>query len=88
MNATTLRAHFDGRQIVLDEPFDLALDTKLIVTVVPNDLVDTEREDWMRLSQEALARAYCDDEPEYTLDMIKVWNPEYEGIPYTGGNRK
>lgn len=76
---TTLRAHYDGHMIVLDEPFDLEPDTKLIITVVPDDLVDTEREDWIRLSYYALSRAYGDDEPEYTLDMIKEWNPDYEG---------
>ena len=31
------------------------------------------------LSLESLARAYSDDEPEYSLDLIKEANPEYEG---------
>jgi hypothetical protein len=38
-----------------------------------------EREDWARFALECLARAYGDDEPEYSSDLIKEENPEYEG---------
>ena len=38
-----------------------------------------EREAWYRLSMQSLARAYGDDEPEYTADMLKWMNPDYEG---------
>ena len=38
----------------------------------------TERETWHRLSMQTLARAYGDDEPEYTTDMLKRTNPDYE----------
>ena len=37
-----------------------------------------EREDWVRLSLQSLARAYGDDEPEYSRDQIKEANPEYQ----------
>ena len=40
MGKVTLRAHFDGRQILLDEPFELEPDTELIVTVLPKTLED------------------------------------------------
>lgn len=36
-----------------------------------------ERDDWVRLSLQCLARAYGDDEPEYSRDQIKEANPEY-----------
>lgn len=78
MEKVTLRAHYDGRQILLDEPFELEPNAELIVTVLPKS-PDEEREDWARLSLESLARAYGDDEPEYSLDLIKKANPEYEG---------
>jgi hypothetical protein len=78
MEKITLRAHFDGRQILLDEPFELEPNTELIVTVLPK-AVDEEREDWARLSLESLAHAYGDNEPDYPLDLIKEANPEYEG---------
>ena len=78
METVNLRAHFDGKQILLDEPFELETDTELIVTILPKSL-DDEREDWARLALESLARAYGDNEPEYSLDLIKEANPEYEG---------
>ena len=79
MNAITLRAHFDGKRIILDEPFELEPDTKLIVTVLLKQEADSEREDWANLAMQALERAYGPDEPEYTPDMIKEANPEYKG---------
>lgn len=78
MEAVTLRAHFDGNQIVLDDPFDLEPNTELIVTVAPR-ASDEEREAWTRLALESLARAYGDDEPEYSRDQIKEKNSEYAG---------
>ena len=74
MESITLRAHFDGKQILLDEPFPLQPNTKLIVTVIPDPL-DEERDDWGRLALQNLARAYGPDEPEYSLDDIKEVNP-------------
>ena len=38
-----------------------------------------ERETWHSLSMQMLARAYGEDEPEYTTDMLKWVNPDYEG---------
>ncbi|MCI0490308.1 MAG: hypothetical protein L0229_27260 [Blastocatellia bacterium] len=78
METKTLRAHFDGNQILLDEPYELEPNTELLVTVLPKPSGE-EREDWARLSLESLARAYGADEPEYSLDLIKEANPEYEG---------
>ena len=78
MDTITLRAHFDGEHILLDEPFELEPNTELIVAITYRALSE-EREDWSRLSLESLARAYSDDEPDYSLDLIKEANPEYEG---------
>jgi hypothetical protein len=47
-----------------------------IITVLPKPS-DEEREDWTRLSLESLARAYSDDEPEYSLDLINEAYPAY-----------
>jgi len=78
METVNLRAHFDGKQILLDEPFELEPNTELMITILPKPL-DDEREDWARLALENLERAYGDNEPEYSLDLIKEANPEYEG---------
>ncbi len=74
METVNLRAHFDGKQILLDEPFELEPNTELMVTILRKSLND-EREDWTRLALESLERAYGDNEPEYSLDLIKEANP-------------
>ncbi|KRT66358.1 MAG: hypothetical protein XU11_C0009G0002 [Candidatus Dadabacteria bacterium CSP1-2] len=78
MKAVTLGAHYDGKQIVLDEPFPLEPNTKLIITVLSKQRIDDERSAWLLLSRQGLENAYGEDEVEYSLDMIKAPNPEYE----------
>ena len=39
---------------------------------------DSEKEEWESFSKENLARAYSDDEPDYTENMVKEPNPLYE----------
>ena len=78
MENMTLRAHFDGKQILLDDPVELEPDTELMVTVLPKS-ENGERSEWTRLLLESLARAYGEREPEYPLSLIKEPNPEYEG---------
>lgn len=77
MEIVTLQAHFDGRQILLDEPYEMTPNIKQVVSVIR--MPDEEREDLMRFSLSNLERAYGDDEPEYSLDLIKERNPKYEG---------
>ena len=43
MKTINLKAHFDGKKILLDEPFNIEPDTKLIVTVLPKHM-DEDRE--------------------------------------------
>lgn len=70
MSSVTLKAHYDGKYIVLDEPFELPTDAQLAVTVLPLD-DSIEREEWTAVSARNLARAYGNDEPEYTLADLK-----------------
>jgi len=77
MDTISIPAHFDGQQILLDEPCELEPNTKLLVTVLANH--DSERESWLRLSADNLRQAYDDNEEEYSLDLIKDPNPDYEG---------
>lgn len=44
---------------------------------LPKQLDESEHADWIRLSQQAIANAYGENEPEYSLDTIKEPNPEY-----------
>ena len=73
MNSVTLKAHYDGEHIVLDEPFEIPVNAPLVVTVlVPAASEhDLERESWAALSARSLTRAYGDDEPEYTVADLK-----------------
>ncbi len=71
-----IRGHFDGTQILFDEPCELPPNTKVIIRV----LEDNENADWLLLGKKSFARVYADDEPEYPPEKIKVLNPEYEGI--------
>jgi len=77
MQIVTLQAYFDGRHILLDEPYELEPNTKLVVSVI--DMKDEERDEWRCLFLANLERAYGNDEPEYSLDLIKEANPKYEG---------
>jgi hypothetical protein len=70
MPALILKAHFDGKNITLDEPYDLQPGTPLTVTVFPTQ-AEQEKVDWSRVASLGLARAYGDDEPEYTLKDVK-----------------
>jgi len=79
MKAKTLPAHFDGEHIRLDEPCELEPNTRLLVTVLPKEQPDEEREDWLLLSSRELANAYGDEEVEYPAELVKEPNPDYEG---------
>ena len=73
MRSVVLKAHYDGEHIVLDEPFVLPPNAPLAVTVLclaaPEH--DRERAEWAALSSQSLARAYGDDEPDYTLADLR-----------------
>ena len=71
MNLVTLKAHFDGKHVCLDEPCNLPPDTRLLVLVAP-DPEEAFREDWFALCRQALARAYGDDEPDYSQYVGKA----------------
>jgi hypothetical protein len=66
MNAVALKAHYDGEQICLDEPYPLVAGERLLVVVPDASDLDTFRAEWLAASQEWLARAYDDDEPDYS----------------------
>lgn len=78
MPMIALPAHFDGERICLDEPFDLEPNTRLIVTVLSIQEPDTEHEEWLLLSRQRLEEAYGENEPEYSSDLLKEVNPDYE----------
>ncbi len=78
MSLVVLPAHFNGEHIQLDEPFELAPNTKLIITVLPESADDPHHEEWLCLSEQRLYEAYSEDEPDYSPDLLKEVNPDYE----------
>jgi hypothetical protein len=68
MKAVALTAHFDGEKVQLDEPFQLDAHARLLVVVLPPD---DERQAWLQFSASQLAKAYGDDEPEYTAADLR-----------------
>jgi hypothetical protein len=75
MSTITLKAHFDGKQICLDEPYELQRDSKLIVAVVSGDTLEDERQAWLAASQAGFARAYGDEEPDYSNVVLRETPP-------------
>jgi hypothetical protein len=71
MPSVSLKAHFGGEAILLDEPYTLPKNAQLLVTVLPSDDGEDERTAWYALSAQGLARAYSDDEPEYTEEDLE-----------------
>jgi hypothetical protein len=75
-----LRAHYDGAQILLDDPATLRPNAQLLIAVLPDatESLEAERADFFRMAAASLERAYSPDEPEYTLDDLIEVNPNYE----------
>ena len=72
----SIPAHFDGERILLDEPVELEPNARLIIKVLPKS--DAEHDAWLKLSKNRLEEAFANGEDEYSLDLVKETNPEYE----------
>lgn len=70
MPTVTLKAHYDGERILLDEPFELPPNASLMITVLPPP-DGSESAQWARAAAVGLARAYSDDEPECSIADVK-----------------
>jgi hypothetical protein len=63
MALLSVHAHYDGKQILLDEPIELPIGRRLLVTLLePSD----EEAESYSLAATGLAAAFGADEPEYT----------------------
>lgn len=69
MPAITLQAHYDGRRIVLDEPFDLPANAQLMVTLLPSSPETDSEGAWLRAASSSEALAFLADPAEdiYTV---------------------
>jgi hypothetical protein len=65
----------DHTHLRLLQPIQMPKHARVMVTVLP--LEGDERATWLQASADYLNSAYGEDEPEYSLAMIKENNPEY-----------
>lgn len=76
MNTVALKAHFDGKQICLDESYPLQPNSKLVVLVMPEFSAEEDREELYQIGRQSLTRAYGDSEPDYSDYLDKKLPPE------------
>jgi hypothetical protein len=50
--------------------------SKVVITILSSEESANEDQLWFQLSQEGLAAAYDNDEPDYPIELIKDPNPE------------
>ena len=75
-NAVEARV-IDSRHLKLKKPIKIPPGSTVMITIEPADVV-ADYQEWYLLSSQSLADAYGEDEPEYSLDLIKTPNPEYQ----------
>jgi len=68
----------DGK-IELLNPLSIPEGTKVfIIPILPEENNTEEREDWEKFSLNNLNKCYAESEPEYNLESIQEYNPDYE----------
>ncbi|MCP4169115.1 MAG: hypothetical protein GY759_24940 [Chloroflexi bacterium] len=72
LHTKTLRGHFDGQHICLDEPYDMEADTPVTITILSRVAVAEDDDFWSLLAHVSLERAYSEHEPEYNNQMIST----------------
>jgi len=74
MKAIETTAHFDetGLLKIDNLPAIKNQHVKLLI------LIEEEQNDWYSFSSHSISAAYGENEPDYTLDLIKKPNPGYQ----------
>ena len=65
----------DDTHLRLLQPIQLPRRSRVVIAVMQPD--DDERETWLQVSRGQLARAYGEQEPEYSRELVKWPNPEF-----------
>ncbi len=72
MPSIAIKAHYDGHQIVLDEPFELPANSPLIVMLrEDHEHAESSETEWLRAAATSDAFAFLADPAEdiYTLEV-------------------
>lgn len=67
----------DSRHLKLKKPIKIAPGSTVMITIETAVGV-AESQEWYLLSSQGLEEAYSENEPDYSLDRIKIPNPEYQ----------
>ncbi|MBD2694506.1 glycosyl hydrolase family 31 [Anabaena catenula] len=67
----------DGKIELLD-PVSIPEGTKVFIIPIVLEPDTEAREDWENFSLNNLNQCYAENEPEYTLESIQEYNPNYE----------
>jgi hypothetical protein len=68
----------DATHLELFQPIQILPHSKIMIAVIASDDVLDEREAWFRFAAAQFQATYGEDEPEYSLDLIREPNPEYK----------
>ena len=79
MPTVALQAHFDGKHIVLDEPYDLPANASLMVTLLPSSPDEDTEEAWLKAAASSDAFAFLADPAE------DIYSPT-DGEPFSNAS--
>lgn len=68
----------DANHLKLLQPIQMPPSSNVVVTIQSVEETANEEQLWFQLSEEGLAAAYDNDEPDYPTELIKHPNPEFE----------
>jgi hypothetical protein len=66
----------DAQHLHLNQPILIPAGSRVLVTLASPE--ETERQSWLPLSVQGLTAAYGDDEPDYSAELVKEPNPDYQ----------
>ena len=67
----------DSHHLKLKRPIKIAPGSTVLVTIEPAEGA-AEDQEWYLISSQGLEEAYSENEPDYSLERIKIPNPEYQ----------
>ena len=68
----------DGNHLKLFKPIKMPKGSKLMLIYTELDAVSDEDEFSYQISDQRLEAGFGEDEPDYSVDMIKIHNPDYK----------
>ena len=68
----------DSTHLELAQPIQVPPGAKVLVAIGAPELIAEEHQAWVQMSTQRLASAYGPNEPEYSSDLIKTPNPEFQ----------